>query len=93
MFLKLMIQKKVVIQNKLGLHARPAAQIVKMAAKFKSNLFICKDDHEVNGKSIMGVMMLAAEMGSSVTITTQGEDEKEAIEALVKLIKSKFNED
>ncbi|MFQ5751554.1 MAG: HPr family phosphocarrier protein [bacterium] len=88
-----MVQRKVEIKNKLGLHARPAAQIVKTAAKFKSHVFIGKDNHEVNGKSIMGVMMLAAEMGSLLTITVKGEDEKEAIAALIKLIEDKFDED
>ncbi len=88
-----MVQKKIEVTNKLGLHARPAAQLVKTAAKFKSNVFIGKDEHEVNGKSIMGVMMLAAEMGSILTITVNGEDEKEAIEALIGLVENKFDED
>lgn len=80
-----MIQKKVEIKNKLGLHARPAAQFVKTASKFKSNVFIGRDDHEVNGKSIMGVMMLAAQVGSFLTITVDGEDEQEAIAALLSI--------
>ncbi len=88
-----MVQKKVLIKNKLGLHARPAALLVKTAAKFKSDVFIGRDNHEVNGKSIMGVMMLAAEKGSELTITVKGEDEKEAIRALTELIDSKFNEE
>ncbi|MFQ6113222.1 MAG: HPr family phosphocarrier protein [bacterium] len=81
------------IKNKLGLHARPAALFVQTAAKFKSDVFIERDNHEVNGKSIMGVMMLAAEMGSELIITVKGEDEKEAIQALTSLVNSKFNED
>lgn len=88
-----MIQEKVLIKNKLGLHARPAALFVQTAAKFKSDVFIERDNHEVNGKSIMGVMMLAAEMGSELIITVKGEDEKEAIQALTSLVNSKFNED
>ena len=88
-----MVQKKIEITNKLGLHARPAAQLVKTAAKFKSDVFISLDDHEVNGKSIMGVMMLAAGTGSIVTLTAQGTDEKDALEALTDLIEAKFNED
>ncbi|MFQ5604963.1 MAG: HPr family phosphocarrier protein [bacterium] len=88
-----MIQKKIKIKNKLGLHARPAAQLVKVAAKFKSHVFIGKDDHEVNGKSIMGVMMLAAELGSILTLTVDGEDENQAIEALLAVINDKFGEE
>lgn len=78
-----MIQRQVEIKNRNGLHARPAAEFVKTASKFKSNIFIGRDDHEVNGKSIMGVMMLAAQVGSSVTITVDGEDEAAAMEALL----------
>ncbi|MCG8608075.1 HPr family phosphocarrier protein [bacterium] len=88
-----MTQKRLEIKNKLGLHARPAAQLVKIASKFKSDVFIALDDHEVNGKSIMGVMMLAAGMGSLLTITTKGVDEIEAMAALEALILAKFNED
>jgi len=86
-------QKKVKIRNQLGLHARPAAQLVKVAAKFKSDVFIALDEHEVNGKSIMGVMMLAAAQGSQLTIITQGEDEEKAMEAIVELIEAKFHEE
>ena len=86
-------QKRLEIKNKLGLHARPAAQLVKIASKFMSDVFIALDDHEVNGKSIMGVMMLAAGMGSLLTITTKGVDEIEAMAALEALILAKFNED
>ncbi len=88
-----MIQKKVKVQNKLGLHARPAALFVKAAAKFKSNVFLRRDDHEVNGKSIMGVMMLAAEKGSELTITVDGEDEEQAMAALLALFENKFDEE
>ncbi|RMF62823.1 MAG: HPr family phosphocarrier protein [Calditrichaeota bacterium] len=88
-----MVRKQVRIKNKLGLHARPAAQVVKTASKFKSDVFLAKDDHEVNGKSIMGVMMLAAEMGSTVTIIANGEDEVEAVAALAELFEQKFSEE
>ena len=88
-----MVQKIVQIKNKLGLHARPALLFVNTAAKFKADVYLGRDDHEVNGKSIMGVMMLAAEMGSKLTITVKGQDEKEAIKALVELIENKFNEE
>lgn len=88
-----MVQQKITIKNKLGLHARPAALFVQTAARFKSDVYLGRDEHEVNGKSIMGVMMLAAEMGSKLTLTVKGEDEKEALAALVGLIEEKFNED
>lgn len=88
-----MVQRKVKIRNKLGLHARPAALFVKTAAKFKSDVFLGRDNQEVNGKSIMGVMMLAAALGSEITITVKGEDEEKAIKTLIDLINSKFDEE
>ncbi len=88
-----MVKQTLIVENKLGLHARPAALFVKTAGKFRSDIFLCKDDIEVNGKSIMGVMMLAAEKGSQITIRAVGEDEKEAVAALVQLVKGKFNEE
>ena len=77
----------------MGLHARPAAQFVKIASKFKSDVYISKNEREVNGKSIMGVMMLAAEMGSELTIQVNGQDQQEAMDVLVDLINNKFNEE
>ncbi|MCK4544058.1 HPr family phosphocarrier protein [candidate division WOR-3 bacterium] len=88
-----MVKKTVKIENKLGLHARPATLIVKTASKYKSEINIKKDDIIVNGKSIMGVMMLAAENGSEIEIICEGNDEKEAIDAISKIIKDKFYED
>jgi phosphocarrier protein len=88
-----MTQKNIMIQNKLGLHARPAALVVSEATKFRSEIYLTKDGLEVNAKSIMGVMMLAAEMGSQILITAQGEDEEQAVEALEALFASKFHED
>lgn len=88
-----MKEVKVKIKNKLGLHARPAAQLVKTAAKFKSDIFLSRDSQMVNGKSIMGVMMLAAENGAELTITANGEDEDQAIEALKELFERKFDEE
>ncbi len=87
-----MIERTVTIANKNGLHARPAAEIVKMAAKFKSDILLVRDDLEVNGKSIMGVMMLAAEYGSSLLLRADGPDESEAVGAIAQLIESKFGE-
>jgi phosphocarrier protein HPr len=81
------------IVNRLGMHARPAALFVKTASKFQSKVWVRKDDLEVNGKSIMGVMMLAAEPGSSLVIKADGSDETDALEALSKLVADKFHED
>ncbi|MCB9502807.1 MAG: HPr family phosphocarrier protein [Deferribacteres bacterium] len=88
-----MKEVKLQIQNKLGLHARPAALFVKTAAKFKSDVFISRDSQMVNGKSIMGVMMLAAEMGAELVITANGEDEDAALDSLADLFNRKFDED
>lgn len=87
-----MAERTVTIVNKNGLHARPAAEIVKAAAKFSSDIVILRDDLEVNGKSIMGVLMLAAECGSSITLRASGPDEAAAINALATLISTKFGE-
>lgn len=87
-----MTEKTVTIKNKTGLHMRPAEQIVKLASRFRSDIFLSRDDLTVNGKSIMGVMMLAAEYGSSITIQAIGEDEEAALSALVHIIEQKFGE-
>jgi phosphocarrier protein HPr len=87
-----MAERTVTIVNKNGLHARPAAEIVKAAAKFTSDIVILRDDLEVNGKSIMGVLMLAAECGSSITLRASGPDEAAAVDALAVLISTKFGE-
>ena len=87
-----MLERTVRIANKNGLHARPAAEIVKLAAKFKSEITIVKDDLDVNGKSIMGVMMLAAEHGSNVTFRAEGPDAQQALDALETLVSNKFGE-
>lgn len=80
------------IANELGLHARAAAQFVKIASRFGSDVYVTKDSNEVNGKSIMGILMLAAAKGSKITIRTEGTDAKEALEALGELIDNKFGE-
>ncbi|MDB4881998.1 MAG: phosphocarrier, HPr family [Gemmatimonadetes bacterium] len=87
-----MVERTVQILNKNGLHARPAAEIVKVAAKFTSEITIARDDLEVNGKSIMGVMMLAAECGASVRLRADGTDAEQAVDALATLIANKFGE-
>ena len=87
-----MPERTVMIENKNGLHARPAAEIVKLAAKFNSEITIVKDDLDVNGKSIMGVMMLAAECGATLTLRAEGPDAEAALDALAALIANKFGE-
>lgn len=84
---------EVKIQNKLGLHARPAAMLVQTTNKFKSEILIKKNDMEVNAKSILGIMMLAAEYGSSLVLTVSGKDAEEALSAVTELFESKFEEE
>jgi phosphocarrier protein HPr len=87
-----MPEREVRILNKLGIHARPAAEIVKTAGKFKSSIIIVRDDLEVNAKSIMGVMMLAAEFGSTILLRATGDDADAALDALAAVIANKFGE-
>ncbi|CAN5738534.1 HPr family phosphocarrier protein [soil metagenome] len=84
--------KEFIISNKLGMHARPAAQFVKRASKFSCNIWVEKDDEQVNGKSIMGLMMLAAGHGAKILITAEGSDSEEAIKELGSLIQSGFDD-
>lgn len=84
--------REVRIPNELGLHARPAAAFVKLSSRYECEIYIAKGDLEVNGKSIMGVMMLAAECGCTVVVRATGPDEAEAVEALVRLIDTGFGE-
>ena len=86
------VEQSVQILNKNGLHARPAAEMVKAAAKFKSDITISREDIEVNGKSIMGVMMLAAEFGSTIMLRASGPDAQEAVSALATLVENRFGE-
>ena len=87
-----MIRTSVTISNKLGLHARASAKLTKTASGFRSEVFISRGDRRVNAKSIMGVMMLAAGLGSVVEIDATGDDEQAAIDALLALINDKFGE-
>ncbi|HMA69532.1 MAG TPA: HPr family phosphocarrier protein [Candidatus Mcinerneyibacterium sp.] len=87
-----MVEKKIEIVNKLGLHARAAAVLVQEASKFDSDIQITFEDNTVNAKSILGVMMLAAMKGDTVNVKTEGEDEIEAMEAIEELIKNRFGE-
>ena len=87
-----MIERKVEIINDAGLHTRPAATIVKIAAKYKSEFYIFKDGLNINGKSIIGVMTLAAEKGSSLLLTFDGEDEEEVASEIVDYFNRGFDE-
>ena len=85
-----MKESELLILNQLGLHARACALFVKCAARFQSHVVVSRDDLEVNGKSIMGVMMLAAENGSTIKVRAEGTDEEAAISALTDLVNGKF---
>ncbi len=87
-----MIEREVTIRNKAGVHTRPAAMIVRTAAKFAADFHIRTDGYEINGKSIIGVMTLAAEQGARLTLLLDGEDEEEAAAALADLFESGFGE-
>lgn len=87
-----MIEKPVEIKNKLGLHARAAAKLVHTAARFRSDIKIRKGDEEVDGKSILGILLLAAGRGTTIIIKANGDDEAEAVDAIEKLIDAKFDE-
>lgn len=88
-----MMEKKFKIKNKLGLHARPAALLAQTVAKFQSKVAIIKNGQEVDGDSILGIMMLAAEFGSEITVIVNGKDEKEAIKKIEELFAKKFDEE
>ncbi len=88
-----MVEKKLVLKNKLGLHARAAAKLVQLAEQFKSDIKIVKDNVEADGKSILGVLLLAAPVGSELIFRVDGEDEQEAISAIEQLIEDKFGEE
>jgi phosphocarrier protein HPr len=85
-------EKTLKIQNELGLHARAATKLVQLASKFPCELTITKDGHEVNGKSIMGVLMLVASKGTTVTLRARGEKAQESVDAIAALIDDKFGE-
>ena len=88
-----MIKKEFTVVNKFGLHARPAAQLVKLANTFESEVWVEKDSEQVNGKSIMGLMMLAAGHGSTIIVSVDGSDEEDALAAVEELINSGFKEE
>lgn len=89
-----MLSKVFKIKNKMGIHARPASLLVKTASQFESSVYISKNSQEVNGKSIMGILMLEAGFGSEITVRIDGKDEAKALQALEKVIdKDQFNEE
>lgn len=88
-----MLSKKIIICNKLGLHARASAKLVHLSSRYGSHIEIIKNDQTVNGKSIMGVMMLAATKGTEVELVVEGEDETVAMDALASLIDNRFGEE
>ncbi len=87
-----MISREIEIINKLGLHARASAKLTQLAARYKCEVWMTRNDRRVNAKSIMGVMMLAAGKGSVVTLDTEGPDEQECMDALIQLIEARFGE-
>ena len=87
------LEKEVAIVNRLGMHARPAAMFVRVASRFTCEIWVEKEGERINGKSIMGLMMLAAGQGSKLLICCQGSDAAKALEEIEELIASKFNED
>ena len=87
------VEKEITIVNRLGLHARPAAMFVRISSRYRAEVWVAKESEEVNGKSIMGLMMLAAGQGSKLRIRCVGPDAGKALQELEELIKSKFNED
>lgn len=87
-----MIIKEVMVTNKTGIHARPASVFVKLAGKFASDIFVIKDKKEINAKSIMGIMAGGINQGTTIQIKAVGEDEANAVDALIQLIKNKFDE-
>ena len=89
----MVVERSAPIVNRLGLHARPAAEFVKIANRFTAQIAVRKDDLEVNGKSIMGMMMLAAEQGSALVIRAEGDDAAAAVDALLALVAAGFGED
>lgn len=86
------VESRVVLSNKMGLHARPSTQIATMASRFVSDIRIAKDDDAVDAKSVLELLMLAAECGSELRISAEGEDAQEAVQALVQLVEGRFGE-
>jgi phosphocarrier protein len=88
-----MVEQIITVSNRAGIHARPAALLVQIAKDFTSNIYLARDKDRINGKSIMGVITLGATYGTPIRIIAEGEDEKAAVEAIVRLFESKFEEE
>jgi phosphocarrier protein len=88
-----MTSRTVTVVNQLGMHARAAARFVHLAARFQAHVRVARDSREMDGKSIMGILLLAAARGSAITITAEGTDERDAVDALATLVESGFSED
>jgi phosphocarrier protein len=88
-----MIEKRITVSNRAGIHARPSAILVQLTKNFKSNIYLEKNGDRINGKSIMGIITLGASFGTELTIIAEGEDEEDAVDAIVRLFKSKFEEE
>ena len=86
-----MPEKQATVKNRQGIHARPSALLVQAAALFESEITFARDELVINGKSIMGVMMLAAEVGANILVRTEGEDEQDALDKMVEMIESEFD--
>ncbi len=85
-----MVSKEIVVQNQVGLHARPATFFIQKATEFKSSIWVSKDDRKINAKSLLGVLSLGVTRGTAITVTAEGPDEQEAIDALEELVSSNF---
>ena len=88
-----MISRSVTVVNQLGMHARAAAKFVHLATRYTARVKVARDEREIDGKSIMGILLLAAARGSTITISAEGQDERDAVDALVALVQSGFGED
>lgn len=88
-----MIEREVTVRNRAGIHTRPASMLVKTASQFESEVYLRRDNYEINGKSVIGVMTLAAEQGATLTLVVEGADEDEAADALTELFEDGFGEE
>lgn len=88
-----MIERELTVRNRAGLHTRPASKIVKTASQFDSEVYLRRDNYEINGKSVIGVMTLVAEQGATLTLVVDGDDEEQAAEALTELFNDGFGEE
>lgn len=88
-----MIEREVTVRNRAGLHTRPASMLVRTASQFDSEIYLRRDNYQINGKSVIGVMTLAAEQGATLTLVVEGEDEEDAAEAVADLFEDGFGEE